>query len=312
MKVLITGATGFLGSHLVRALVARGDQVVVLKRSRSDLARFRDLLPALALYDADQNGLDRLLVEHGDISAVLHTATCYGRNGEPEEVVFEANTALALRLLQRAVQAKVPLFLHTDTCINRGPIGHTYLGSYALSKRQFAEWGEHFASRGDIAFVNVKLQHPYGPGDSPDKFVPSILRQCLDNVAEIRLTPGEQKKDFVYVADVVSAMLLLLDRGADVASFQEYECGSGQAVSIRQFVETAHALAGSRSRLLFGALPYREQEIMYSCADTTALRDLGWSPRYGLREGLEQTLREGYGLLVPDTLKAECNAAVVR
>ena len=312
MKVLVTGASGFLGSHLVRALVERGDQVVVLKRRRSDLTRIRDLLPGLALYDTDQGGVDYLLAEQRDIAAVLHTATCYGRNGEPEEMVFETNTAFPLRLLQRAVQAKVPLFLHTDTCFNNGPLRYPYLRSYSLSKRQFAEWGEHFASRGDIAFVNVKLQHPYGPGDSSDKFVPSILRQCLENVAEIRLTPGEQKKDFVYIEDVVSALLLLLQRGSDVSSFREYECGSGQAVSIRQFVETAHALVGSRSQLLFGALPYREHEIMYSCANTTALRNLGWSPQYGLHEGLEQTLRSDPGFSSIRVKKEEFHAATVR
>lgn len=312
MKVLITGATGFLGSHLTRTLVARGDRVVVLKRSRSDLARLRDLLPTLFLYDADQSGIDRLFAEHGDLSAVLHTATCYGRNGEPEDVVLEANTAFPLRLLQRAIHAKVPLFLHTDTCFNSGPLRYSYLRSYSLSKRQFAEWGEHFASRGDISFVNLKLQHPYGPGDSPDKFVSSILRQCLNHVAEIRLTAGEQKKDFIYVADVVSALLLFLDRGAGTASFQEYECGSGEAISIRQFVETAHAVIGSRSRLLFGALPYRENEIMYSCADTSALGALGWTPRISLREGLQRTLRADYGFVSPHPAKAEGYASAVR
>lgn len=298
MKVLVTGATGFLGSHLVRALIARGDQVVVLKRSNSDLNRIRNLLSDIDLYDADRGGADQLLAEHRDLRGVLHTATCYGRDGETDEMVFQANTAFPLGLLQKTARAKIPLFVHTDTCFNTGPLRYTYLKSYTLSKRQFAEWGEHFASRGDIRFVNVKLQHPYGPGDAPNKFVPSILRQCLDNVEQIRLTSGEQRKDFIYVDDVVSALILVLDRCGEVdAPFQEYECGTGAAISIRQFVETAHALIGSRTRLLFGALPYRDGEIMHSCADTRALAGLGWSPRYGLREGLERTLHADYGCL---------------
>jgi nucleoside-diphosphate-sugar epimerase len=313
MKVLVTGATGFLGSHLTLALVRRGDQVVVLKRGRSDLARLRDVLGALALYDAGGDGVERLLAEHGDLAAVVHAATCYGRDGEPDDVVFEANTAFPLRLLQQAARRKVPLFVHTDTCFNTGPLRYTYLKSYSLSKRQFTEWGEHFATRGDIYFVNLKLQHPYGPGDAPGKFVPSVLRQLLDNVESLRLTPGEQKKDFVYVEDVVAALLLVLGRSGElVAPFQEYECGSGEAVSIRQFVETAHALTGSRTRLLFGALPYREHEIMYSCADTAALRELGWAPRYGLEQGLAQALQLDYGFPPLSPAKVEGYASALR
>jgi CDP-paratose synthetase len=313
MKILVTGATGFLGSHVVRALLSRGDQVVALKRSSSDLARIRDVFPSLALYDVDAGGVDRLFAEHGDLAAVLHTATCYGRNGESDEVVFETNTAFPLRLLQLAARSKVPLFVHTDTCFNTGSLRYNYLKSYTLSKRQFTEWGEHVATRGEITFVNVKLQHPYGPGDGSTKFVSSILRQCLDNVAEIRLTPGEQKKDFIYVADVVSALLLILDQcGREVVPFQEYECGSGKAVPIRQFVETVHALIGSRTRLRFGALPYREHEIMYSCANTLPLEVLGWSPRYDLEEGLKQTLLADYGFTTPSESRAPGHATVVR
>jgi nucleoside-diphosphate-sugar epimerase len=313
MKVLVTGATGFLGSHLVRALVARGDRVVVLKRGRSDLTRIRDLLARVALYDTDAGGVEKLLGDHDDLAGVIHTATCYGRDGEPDDVVFAANTAFPLGLLQKAARAKVPLFVHTDTCFNTGPLRYTYLKSYSLSKRQFTEWGEHFASRGDICFANVKLQHPYGPGDAPTKFVPAILRQCLDNVAEIRLTAGEQKKDFIYVEDVVSALLAVLDRAAARCTpFQEYECGTGEAISIRQFVETAHALVGSRSQLNFGALPYRDNEIMYSCADTSALAGLGWSPRFDLEEGLERTLRGDGAFCSPLFAKTDGPAIALR
>jgi len=118
----------------------------------------------------------------------------------------------------------------------------------------------------------------------------------LDAAGDIALTLGEQRKDFVYVGDVAAAFLAVLDNlGKLPAGAVDLECGTGQAVSIRAFVETIHRLTGSRAALRFGALPYRDGEIMLSQADPTALRALGWEARVSLANGLRATLREDFG-----------------
>ena len=76
--------------------------------------------------------------------------------------------------------------------------------------------------------------------------------------------------------------------------FQEYEIGSGQSISIRNFVETVHKITNSHTQLNFGALPYRDDEIMYSQANITALRQLGWSNLTTLTEGIEKTIQQDY------------------
>jgi nucleoside-diphosphate-sugar epimerase len=277
--VLLTGATGFVGGHVAHALTAAGWAVHAAVRPTSDVAG----LPPCTTHPVDAIPTSLF----SELRAVVHVATNYGRN-DPPSVLARDNTGFPLRLLEAAVAAKVPLFINTDTCFTTD---YKYLRPYTLSKKQFVQWGKILCDGSDTKFVNLVLQHPYGPGDRPAKFVPAMIRECLSAKEEIGLTPGEQKKDFVYVGDVAQVYRLLLDRIDDLsAGFSEYEVGSGHAVSIRQFVETIHRLTGSKTKLKFGALEYRDGEIMFSQADVVRVTALGWKPTTSIEEGLIRTI----------------------
>lgn len=286
MKVLVTGATGYLGSHLVKAFLTNGYQIIILKRSFSDTARIADLMPQLSAYDLDKCDIKQPFQDsHSHIDAIIHTATSYGRKKESDTEIFEANTAFPLHLLETAVAFNTGIFFNTDTSLPRD------LNAYALSKKQFAEWGKMFAEQKKIRFVNIVLEHFYGPGDADSKFTTWIVQSCLKNIDKIELTPGEQKRDFIYIDDVVDAYLKLLGNcGSIEDKFQEFDLGSGDAVSIREFVEMVHSIIGSKTVLNFGALPYREYEIMESKADISKLREIGWKPRYDLIAGLKKMI----------------------
>lgn len=285
MRILLTGVTGYLGSHLAASLLANGCEIVGLKRKSSSLGRIESLLPKLALYDVEEADMSAIFTQHGKIDAVIHTATCYGRNGESASQVLEANLVYPLKLLDMAVASGVALFMNTDTVLDK------LLNPYALSKGQFAEWGRYFSRQKKIRFLNLKLEHFYGPGDDKSKFTTHIVNSCLANVPELKLTQGEQQRDFIYIDDVVVAYLLLLYKQESFDDeFIEFEVGSGAAVTIRELVETVHRLTASTTRLDFGALPYREGEAMFSQADTQALQTLGWHCRYSIETGLKQAI----------------------
>lgn len=296
MIILMTGITGFLGSHLARVLVREGHEVHGLKRRASDCSRLRDCAARIHWHDLDGEALADLFTRLPHVDAIVHLATSYGRDGESDADIALTNTVFPLQLLQLAAARHVATFVSADTCINTWPIRYPYLRSYMLSKRHFAEWGEVYANEDKLRFINVKLHHPYGPGDGPSKFVPQLIRACLEETDDLPLTPGEQKKDFVYVDDVSAAFATLLRRAQDLPQKHTVlECGSGRAVALRAFVETVHRLTQSRARLCFGALPYREHEIMFLQADTSTLRELGWSPRVSLEQGIREILRQDYG-----------------
>jgi len=289
-QILLTGATGYLGSHLANALLDAGYNVVALKRKTSLLRRLELILPRITLLDVDGIDLRALFKDYGKFDAVIHTAAAYGRNGENASEIADANLSLPLKLLDAAVEMDVPLFFNTDTALDR------FLNAYSLSKTQFAEWGSYFARQKKIRFLNLKLEHFYGPGDANTKFTTHVINSCLRNAPELKLTLGEQKRDFIFIDDVVSVYLVLLEQQESLTDwFMEFDVGSGESVSIRQFVETTQRLTASKTHLAFGALPYREGEMMHSQADISGLTALGWHCRYDLETGLKQVIEQERG-----------------
>lgn len=288
MKILLTGATGYLGSHLLLALMQKGHEVIVQKRSTSDILRIASLLSNVQSYDLDRCSVERPFEEHDDIGAVIHTSTCYGRKRETISEVFDANTCMPVKLIEAASQAGVSCFINSDTSLARD------LNPYTLSKKQFVEWGKVFAKQCGFSFVNLELEHFYGPGDNESKFTSWVIRSCLRNAPNLPLTKGEQRRDFIYIEDVVRAFECVLQKSIQPApkqqAFVQYQVGSGTAVSMRDFVQTVIAICNSNTRPDFGAVPYRENEVMDSVADITDLYALGWEPQVGLVEGLRKVI----------------------
>ena len=289
--ILLTGATGFLGSRLALALYGVGYRVIALVRSQSTSPRLDSLRPVASLYPLDQPGWEKVFSAH-QIDAVVHTATCYGRTGETVEQVFAANTQLPLHLLSTAVEHGVGLFINTDTPLPR------QINAYALSKAQFVEWGTLMKER--TGFVNLRVESLYGPGEDVSKFVARTIRNCLDNAPHLDLTGGEQQRDFVFIDDVTSAFIVTLEKHwHDRTGRHDYQVGSGQPVSIRSFVELAHRLCHSTTQLRFGALPYREHELFFAQADNSALRALGWECHTPLEIGLLQVIESERKQTIP-------------
>ncbi|MDA3835748.1 MAG: NAD-dependent epimerase/dehydratase family protein, partial [Spirochaetales bacterium] len=148
-SVLLTGASGFLGSHLLEALLRDGYDVVILKRSTSDVWRIRHLLNRVRSYDVDKVPIGKAF-EDQQIDAVIHTACHYGRNSDPISTVVESNLMFGLRLLEVAIFFKTATFFNTDTLLQK------HLNIYTLSKKQFVEWLLQQSDK--IQVVNLKLE----------------------------------------------------------------------------------------------------------------------------------------------------------
>jgi CDP-paratose synthetase len=285
--ILLTGANGFLGSNLLEALLSKGFKLVILKRTTSNIWRIQHLLDKVICYNVDVQNLE-LAFSDQKIDYVIHTACHYGRNGDPISKIVNSNLMFGLQLLDACIKYNTDTFFNTDTLLN------TYLNVYTLSKKQFVDWLKQNSEK--IQVVNLKLEHIYGPKDDISKFLPWLITQLKENVAEIKLTEGKQLRDFIYIDDVVSAYIHALENVENLGQFTEFDVGTGKLISVKDFILKIKEQYESRfgltsTQLLFGEIPYRVGEMMSVKMNIAPLKELGWKSNISIEIGIQNIVQ---------------------
>lgn len=283
MKILLTGATGFIGRQLLSVFIQEHHQVIITKRADSDLEGLFHHIEKIQVWDIDKSGISNIFGDHLDIDAVVHAATDYGYDATIPTKPFQANENFPMQLMTLAIQHQVKLFINLDTFFNSGKSNYDYLKAYTMSKRHFQEWGQYCGELKRIAFVNLRLFHVYGANDNTNKFIPTIVRRCLAG-EQIDLTNGEQQRDFIHVDDVAAAVSFII-KTKIILGYHHYDIGTGRPVRIRDFVELVNNVCANGAILNFGALPSRQYEPV-DVADTDGMNALGWRPRIDIKQGL--------------------------
>lgn len=297
--VLVTGASGFIGSALTERLVDMGTQVHCLllpDDPGTHLQRTRDRVQIHRADLVDQEDLERVIREVQP-ETILHLAAV----GVTD---INVDLALAVRVnvegtlnLLHALDGAYKVFVNTGTCheygSNEPPFRETQDPRpelpYAITKT--AVW--HFCQRlyhtRRWPIVTVRPFAVYGPRQAANTFVPACVRAALQG-EDLRMTGGEQKRDMVFVSDIVEGFI----RAATVpeAIGGTFNLCTGQAVSLYEVAETIFRHASDPQHIRRGALPYREGEIWHLVGDNRQARTiLGWQPQVALQEGLEQTIQ---------------------
>jgi CDP-paratose synthetase len=277
--ILITGINGFLGSNLAKVLSADYN-IIGLEYSLENLFRLKSC--KFKIYSVE-NGIPDELFKENTIDTIIHTATFYGRQNEKIKTIANANLFIPFVLLDKAIENRCSTFINTDTVLDR------FVSTYALTKKHFQEW--LYLRQTEIKVVNMQLEHFYGPGCSPTNFITAMIKRLTQNEQSIDLTFGEQLRDFVFINDVISAYQKVLTKTSELsASYNEFNVSTQQLISIKQLMQTLKEIIGSSSQLNFGAIPYRENELMHSVTNNSALIRLGWNPKYNIYEGLKLTV----------------------
>ncbi len=298
MRVLVTGATGFLGSHVTRALVARGADVTVLVRRGSDPWRVADVLPRLELVSADLAEAEASARALQDAAAEVVCDLAWHGVGnrfhqDPSQV--SANLKAHLDLLATAARAGCRRWIGLGTQAEYGPQSARIdercppapTTLYGAVKLSVGLLGGQLAAQAGMEFVWLRLFASYGPMDEPGWLIPSVTLRLLRRERP-DLTAGTQKWDYLFVEDAAGAVV----EAATAPTLDGvFNLGSGRGVAVRDIVEVIRDLIDPALPLGFGAIPYGPHQIMHLEADITRLcQATRWRPTTSLADGLARTV----------------------
>ena len=264
MRALVTGAAGFLGSHVVRGLLGRGDEAVVFDHRLRDKCLGDDVLKRVAAVEDDIFNADAVRDAARGCAAIFHCAAMVGIDAYTHHPAKTMETEeVGLRNVCRAALAgnKVRVIYASSSAVYGragGDVGLSEshlvgpVSNYGIAKR-FNEMylAAECAERG-LQSVALRIFNMYGPGQDNRLVIPRFIESAIEGRDLVIYGDGSQTRDFVFVGDVVDAMLASANR---VAGCEIVNVCSGQEVSVRDLAERIIRLAGSRSRIEFRNQP---------------------------------------------------------
>lgn len=295
--VLLTGATGFLGSHMLELLLQSGYNVIVTKRSTSDVWRIEHLLSKVQSYDIDTDSIETVFASN-KIDAVIHLATLYRKfnNGKEVAEMVSSNITFPIELLEVGLRHGLKAFINTGTffeydCSHLPVDESSSLSAFNLYAKTKTAFESMLQTYSDKLLINTfRLFSPYGEKDN-QKLIPLIINRALSG-NKLELSEGFQKLDFIYAKDVVAAYLAAIKRFeiSDVKNeYQIFNLGSGITLSVRDVLSVVEQSAGVKIDVTWGEKSAADIPVAYANI-SKAKAVLGWEPHYSIQQGICNTL----------------------
>lgn len=294
--IVVTGGTGFIGSHLVERLLGEDYNVILLKRSFSYTWRIEHLFDKypkqLISVDVDLVDLEDVFSKYS-IEGVFHLATYYNKRPTFEEInpMAESNLLFPINIINLAVKYGVKYFINTGTFMEYTLNDEQLVASYDLdpkifysaTKISFEEIVKYFEANFDIKASTLKIYSPFGDKDETSKIVPYLINNILDN-REISINFPENKLNLVYVDDIVSAFVKVMENIMKFDKYESFDVANNVSYSlgeIHRFIENYIKNDEADAMESFG---------VESIPDIKHNEKISWSPEISIEEGLKRTI----------------------
>ena len=266
MRILVTGATGFVGQHLLPYLEKQGHEVYALVRPSTDGSKV--YTNHLYVFEDDIEHLASYLLEN-HVDGIIHLASLYIAQHKPADIknIVTSNVYLGTAVMEAAVKAGVKWFLNTGTIwqnYNVEPYSDRYcpVNLYAASKQAFMDMAKYYTEVSDIKFCTLKLCDTYGANDTRRKIF-ALFEQIAKSGECLKMSPGDQKLDIVHIDNVVrdfEALAEKLDNGEQLR--EEYVVSSGRQRSLKEIAKQYEIDHQVILNIEWGGRPYRKREVM--------------------------------------------------
>lgn len=316
-KVLVTGAAGFIGSHLVEELVRLGANVSAFVHYNS-LNRWgwletldKEIIREIEIYIGDIRDYDSVKKAVKGKDVVFHLAALISipYSYQTPMAFYKTNVEGTLNVLEACMENDVQKLIHTSTSEVYGtalyiPIDEKHplqaQSPYSASKIAADKAVESFVNSYNLNATIVRPFNTYGPRQSARAIIPTVITQILGGVKSIRVGNIQTIRDFNYVKDTVMGFIKVAEY--DGGKGEVYNIGSGKEISIKNLIHLISEIIGVEIEIVVDEKRIRpdKSEVMRLCCDNSKAKSkLGWYPQYDLKAGLVETVnwfRDNYNL----------------
>lgn len=298
MNILITGANGFIGSHLVRKLLNLQHKIFITVRSNSDLYRISDIYSKLIRVNVDSQLEEiRRTFQEKKIDGIIHLAGYYRKENLAAEieVMDKTNIDFPLHLLSLAKEYKLLFFINTGTCFEYAPSEHSIdenssaqpFNYYASTKLKFEKELVTSIQGSPFKALTLKLFFPYGEQDN-NKLVKLLVEQLIRR-KKFHVSKGEQYLGYTYVDDIVYAYILALSHILVMRkNYDTFNIG-GYPIKISDIFDILEEISKTKGYIIRDK-KYADNEIMNMFTNSIkAKQKLGWEQKWNLKDGLQKT-----------------------
>lgn len=290
-RALVTGASGFVGSHLARHLLGEDWQVHAIVRPESDRAA---LTQANGLRVHEHTGsMDSMLSILGIVKpdVVFHLASLFVSEHEPKDIdrLVKSNILFGTQLAEAMNQVGANLLVNTGTAWQHYEADcYNPVNFYAATKQAFEDLLDYYIEGCGLRAITLKLHDTYGPDDSRKKLINLLVSVSRSNIP-LDMSPGEQKLNLVYIEDVVSAFEAAAKRLLNHPEIKKesFSVEAAEAYTIKQLVSEFEAVVGRPLPISWGRRPYRQRDVMEPWTGAVLPN---WEPRIDLQFGLRRML----------------------
>lgn len=288
-RALVTGATGYVGSNLVRRMVADGWDMHIIARPTSAMDLLSDVSDRITVHRHDgtiENLHEIVRLSRPDI--VFHLASLFLSQHTSKDIerLISSNILFATQLVESLVANGVFRLVNTGTSWqhyeNRD---YSPVNLYAATKQAFECILQYYVEASGLQVITLKLFDTYGPHDPRPKLL-HLLEKMAREGSTLAMSPGDQFIDLVYIDDVVDAFLLAAQRlqTMHIQRHESYTLSSGKPLKLREIVAVYSRVCGKKISIEWGGRPYRQREVMIPWASYATLPT--WFPKVSLESGL--------------------------